>query len=145
MLTLYDLLGTRPGDDAASLDNAFRSAVKTCHPDLHPDDPEAASRLRQIVHANAILRDAERRRAYDQLLAFELWQHYSYSRPGIISDSMRRLMSDAIAIMVLAVALAGGYSLFTRIAKPSVPTTTIANQVAYSEPALAKPEVQSIS
>ena len=34
MTTLYDLLGARPGDDAASLKAAFRDAVKATHPDF---------------------------------------------------------------------------------------------------------------
>ena len=146
MTTLYDLLGARPGDDAASLKAAFRDAVKATHPDLHTDDPEAPARLRQIVRANAILRDAEQRRAYDQLLAFELWQHHARAKPGIISRAMRHLASDALAVAVLALALSGGYVLLTHAAKPSVPAIQVAEDIVHdhSVPAPDTTEGQGI-
>ena len=69
MKTLYDLLGALPTDDAEDLRTAFRTAVKGAHPDIRPDDPDAALKFRQIIRANDILRDAEQREAYDHLLA----------------------------------------------------------------------------
>ena len=68
MDTLYDLLGALPQDDAESLRTAFRRAVKGAHPDLRPDDPDAAVRFRQIVRANEILLDKDQRAVYDHLL-----------------------------------------------------------------------------
>ena len=68
MTTLYDLLGALPGDDAADLRKAFREAVKGSHPDIHPNDPEAALNFRLIIHAMEILGDPEQRAAYDHLL-----------------------------------------------------------------------------
>jgi curved DNA-binding protein CbpA len=133
MTTLYDLLGARPGDDAASLKAAFRSAVKACHPDLHAGDPETQSRFPLIVRANAILRDAEQRRAYDQLLAFELWRRQAKPRPGIISEALRHLASDAIAVALLALALTGGYVLLTQAAKTSVATVQTVENIAPPE------------
>jgi len=148
MTTLYDLLGARPGDDTASLKTAFRNAVKASHPDLHTDDPEAPSRFDQIVCANAILRDAEQRKAYDQLLAFELWQHHVRSQHhvpsqlGVISRTMLHLASDAIAVAVLALALTGGYVLLTHAAKPSVPASQIAEEIAHGRPEPAPDNAQ---
>jgi curved DNA-binding protein CbpA len=68
MTTLYDLLGALPGDDAADLRRAFREAVKGTHPDIRPNDPEAALNFRLIIHAMEILGDPDQRAAYDHLL-----------------------------------------------------------------------------
>jgi curved DNA-binding protein CbpA len=115
MKTLYDLLGALPDDDAESLRSAFRKAVKANHPDINTDDPDAPLRFRQIVRANAILRDAEQRDAYDRLLAFSRRQPGSKSKRTIISDTIRKFASDAIAVIVLSVVFIGGYTLFEHL------------------------------
>jgi hypothetical protein len=58
----FDLLGALPKDDAEGL-TAFRQAVKGAHPDIHPGDPDAALKFREIVRANEILGDVEQRAA----------------------------------------------------------------------------------
>ena len=68
MPSLYDLLGALPGDDAGDLRTAFREAVKGVHPDIRPNDPEAALNFRLIIRAMEILNDADQRAAYDHLL-----------------------------------------------------------------------------
>ena len=117
MKTLYDLLGARPDDDAEKLQNAFRKAAKANHPDLHAGDPDAPKRFRQIAAAYAILRDAEERATYDRLLAFR--------RQQLRSKLKRNIVSDAIAVVGLAVVLVGGYTLFARISKTSVAKTSV--------------------
>ena len=120
MKTLYDLLGALPDDDAESLRSAFRKAVKANHPDINADDPDAPLRFRQIVRANAILRDAEQRAAYDRLLAFTRRQPGLRLRRTIISDSFHKFASDAIAVVFLSVLFIGGYTLFEHFSKASV-------------------------
>ena len=68
MPSLYDLLGALPGDDAGDLRKAFREAVKGVHPDIRPNDPEAALNFRLIIRAMEILDDGDQRAAYDHLL-----------------------------------------------------------------------------
>ena len=58
MGTLYDLLGALPSDDAEGLRTAFRKAAKATHPDINPDQPDAALRFRELVRAYDILTDA---------------------------------------------------------------------------------------
>jgi hypothetical protein len=123
--TLYDVLGARPGDDVESLKNAFRLAVKASHPDLHTGDPEAPMRFRQIVRAHAILSNAEQRAVYDQFLAFEAWQLRSKSKRSVFSEAMRNIASDAIAVAVLVVVLAGGYALFAHVSTRGVATADV--------------------
>jgi tetratricopeptide (TPR) repeat protein len=127
MTSLYDVLGARPDDDAQALKNAFRAAVKACHPDVHPNDPDAAMRFGQIIAANAVLRDAKRRAAYDQLLALERHQirlkldhqqlEVHYGRRQTWSKRM-----GATAAVVVVCALAGAYGLFTPVPVPVILT-----------------------
>jgi curved DNA-binding protein CbpA len=62
--SLYDVLGVPPNASADELDRAFRALVRRHHPDLRDTDQDT-ERLRQILAAYAVLRDADRRRQYD--------------------------------------------------------------------------------
>lgn len=117
MRSLYDVLGARADDDAQALKRAFRAAVKAYHPDLHPNDPDAALRFSQIIAANAILRDGKRRAAYDQLLALEREQiklkfaHQQLQvRSGRRQTWLKRM--GATAVVAVICALAGAIGLF---------------------------------
>jgi curved DNA-binding protein CbpA len=112
MTTLYDVLGARAGDDAATLKRAFRKAVKESHPDVHAGDPQALSRFRQVVCANAILSDAEQRKIYDHMLEFERWRLHAKSKRGMIAETGRRIASDVVSVAILVAALTGGFALF---------------------------------
>src|SRR5260370_22885441 len=133
MKTLYDLLGARADDDAEGLRNAFRQAAKANHPDLHAGDPDAAMRFRQIVEAYDILRDAQQRATYDRLLKFER-ERFRRRLKSTVSHLVRNIVSDAIAVVGLAIGLGGGYTLFAYISKKPIEASNIA-QVAARGPA----------
>jgi hypothetical protein len=135
MKTLYDLLGARPEDDAEALKNAFRRAAKANHPDLHAGDPDAPMRFKRIVGAYDILRHAEQRATYDRLLEFEREQLRSASK----RYTMRKVVSDAVAVVALAIVMAGGYTLFTRISTISVASRTSVQAVRVVELAVRGP------
>jgi tetratricopeptide (TPR) repeat protein len=113
MTTLYDMLDVRPDDDAGTVKEAFRKAVKVCHPDLNADDPKAPARFMEIVRANAILSDPELRAVYDRMLEFERHQHQ-------LASSTYKIVPDAIVVVVLAVVMAGAYTLYTNFPEVSV-------------------------
>lgn len=46
---------------------AFRQKALTCHPDKHPDDPNAADLFRKYSKAAEILLDVEARKAYEKV------------------------------------------------------------------------------
>jgi len=125
MKTLYDLLGARANDDAEGLRNAFRKAAKANHPDLRAGDPDAAIRFREIVEAYDILRDAAQRAAYDRLLKFE---HERFRRrlKSTASYLVRNVVSDAIAVVGLAIVLGGGYTLFAYVSKTPIEAAKLA-------------------
>jgi curved DNA-binding protein CbpA len=120
MKTLYDVLNVRADDDAKSVEEAFRKALKANHPDLNVGDLDAQSGFAQIVSANAILRDPELRAVYDRMLEFEEQQYRPQSKLVAISTTVYSIAADTIVALVLAFVLAGGaYKLFTHFSKTS--------------------------
>ena len=119
MKTLYDLLGALPKDDAEELRTAFRRAAKGAHPDLHPGDPDAALRFREIVRASEILGDAEQREAYDHLLDLAQLEQVAESQQAVASR-IHKFTSGIIALAGVAVMATGSYLLFMQMSAASL-------------------------
>jgi molecular chaperone DnaJ len=69
----YELLGV-PRDAAEDdIKKAFRKLAMQCHPDRHPGDKQAEQRFKDINEAYEILKDDQKRAAYDRFghAAFE--------------------------------------------------------------------------
>jgi molecular chaperone DnaJ len=66
MTDFYDLLGVRRSAGVAELRRAYRKLARLLHPDLNPGDPDAAARYRAVTEAFEVLRDSQRRAAYDR-------------------------------------------------------------------------------
>ena len=116
MDTLYDLLGALPRDDAEELRGAFRRAVKGTHPDLHPGDPDAEFKFRQIVRANEILADPDQRATYDHLLDLAEDEKKQLGKQAV----MHRLVavtSFVVALGFISAASVGGYLLFQQMSE----------------------------
>ena len=118
MGTLYDLLGALPDDNAEGLRTAFRKAAKATHPDLNPDNPEAALRFRQLVRAHDILSDAEQRATYDQLLAIALKPVPAKSTQ--VYEKVHRFASSTIAATIIAGILVASYTLMGLVSRAPV-------------------------
>jgi curved DNA-binding protein CbpA len=119
MKTLYDLLGALPNDEAEGLRTAFRKAVKSVHPDLHPGDPDAALKFRQIARANEILGDAEQRAVYDHLLDLARLEQESASARATAAR-IHKLASSVMAVAGISVLSVGGYLLFMHMSVASI-------------------------
>jgi len=123
MTTLYDVLDVPPNCDAEGLKEAFRKAVKVNHPDLNAEDPDATARFRLIVRAKTILSDPELRADYDRMLDFEQQQY----RPFL---SLATTL-DARHIVVLAIVLAGAFTLFSYISEAPVAKVEVTEDAAH--------------
>jgi tetratricopeptide (TPR) repeat protein len=108
METLYELLGALPRDDADELRAAFRRAVKGAHPDLHPGDPDAGTKFRQIVRASAILSDHDQRATYDHLLDLADQEQRQIKRRAV-AHTIYQVTSGVIAFSAALAVIAGGY------------------------------------
>jgi molecular chaperone DnaJ len=72
----YEILGVAKTADAKTMKSAFRKKAMDCHPDRHPDDPEAEARFKELNEAYGILSDEQKRAAYDRM------GHAAFSQGG---------------------------------------------------------------
>lgn len=61
----YKILGVDKNASADDIKKAYRILVKKYHPDLHPNDKEAAEKFKEINEANEVLSDDKKRKQYD--------------------------------------------------------------------------------
>ena len=61
----YEVLGVSKDATEDDIKIAYRTLVKKYHPDLHPNDKEAAEKFKEINEANEVLSDAKKRKEYD--------------------------------------------------------------------------------
>jgi molecular chaperone DnaJ len=69
----YDVLGLKRGAGDADIKSAFRRLAKEHHPDRNPGDASAEQKFKEINEAYEVLKDEQKRAAYDQFghAAFE--------------------------------------------------------------------------
>ena len=63
---LYEILGVARDASDADLKKAFRGLAMQYHPDRNPGDDEAEQKFKEINLAYEILKDEEKRAAYDR-------------------------------------------------------------------------------
>jgi len=69
----YETLGVDRGADEKALKSAYRKLAMKYHPDRNPDDAAAEAKFKEVNEAYDVLKDADKRAAYDQFghAAFE--------------------------------------------------------------------------
>ena len=66
--TAYQILAVPIGATREQIDNNYRKLAIKHHPDLHPDDPYALKKFKEITEAYELLRNRVVRRAYDEAI-----------------------------------------------------------------------------
>jgi len=61
----YEVLGLSREASEAEVKKAYRTLVRSHHPDANPDDPNAEERFKELTEAYEVLSNPESRRAYD--------------------------------------------------------------------------------
>ena len=69
----YQVLGVERGASADEMKKAYRKLAMQFHPDRNPDDPSAADKFKELNEAYDVLKDDQKRAAYDRFghAAFE--------------------------------------------------------------------------
>lgn len=70
----YDVLGVSRGASEDEIKRAYRQKAKQYHPDANPNNPGAEARFKEINEAYEVLRDDDKRSAYNHFGAN--WQNY---------------------------------------------------------------------
>lgn len=69
----YDVLGVARGASADEIKKGYRTKAKELHPDRNADNPEAEAQFKEANEAYEVLKDADKKAAYDRFghAAFE--------------------------------------------------------------------------
>jgi len=62
----YQVLGISQGASQDEIKRAYRKKAKECHPDLHPDDPNAHVKMQQVNEAYDMLMNPAKHQAHQQ-------------------------------------------------------------------------------
>lgn len=84
MPDFYEVLGVDRSADAQTIKSAYRRLAKQHHPDRNPGDNKAEQAFKDVNRAYEVLKDPERRNAYDQMghAAFEEGLQAGAAGPG---------------------------------------------------------------
>jgi len=82
MRDYYSVLGVERGADDRALKSAYRKLAMRYHPDRNPEDAEAEARFKEVSEAYDVLKDPDRRAAYDRMGHEAFTQSAQGGRPG---------------------------------------------------------------
>jgi molecular chaperone DnaJ len=77
----YEVLGVQKNADEKALKSAFRNQAKKFHPDANPGSKEAESKFKEVNEAYDVLKDAQKRAAYDRF-GHKAFENGGGGRPG---------------------------------------------------------------
>ncbi len=149
MQTPYDVLGVPRKASDEAIRAAFCKAAKAYHPDLNSGDPAKEQKLKQVIAAYGVLKDAQQRAAYDQSLAD--YEQYLRSRRR---QRIQRFAAAPVAALVSGGVVALGVSLWfapphasglagEEVAQRASPQVAVLDDSDSTRPAASQAEVRT--
>src|SRR5690554_4827991 len=84
----YEVLGVDRDADEAALKSSFRKLAMKWHPDRNPGDKECEQRFKEINEAYDVLKDPQKRAAYDR------FGHAAFEQGGMGGGGMHGFGAD---------------------------------------------------
>ena len=92
----YDVLGVPKSSEADAIKKAYRTKAKELHPDRNSDNPNAESQFKEVNEAYEVLKDADKKAAYDRYghAAFEGGGGQGFGGGGDFSSAFSDVFDD---------------------------------------------------
>ena len=92
----YDVLGVTKGSEPDAIKKAYRTKAKELHPDRNSENPNAESQFKEVNEAYEVLKDADKKAAYDRYghAAFEGGGGQGFGGGGDFSSAFSDVFDD---------------------------------------------------
>jgi molecular chaperone DnaJ len=90
----YETLGVARDAETDEIRRAYRRLAMQYHPDRNPQDPQAEASFKEATEAYEVLKDAQKRSAYDRYGQAGLRDGFAGAAGFDLSDALRAFMRD---------------------------------------------------